>query len=557
MKKYHYLLLACFMLPGVLSAYFEQQTPSEFLGYGIPAFGGKAIYQYSSPFEITPNNHILQTVDGRFGFQNHTIPSDCINTTSNSVNILLNPSRRFVFPFYTWQLYYGCVNQTSGNDITIFFNSTSTPTNVSITNLVSSSPEGLGNFMVDGNYDTGAYCSYTQGSSCNNLFPYNKYNYDEGTNDYNITVFDARVFWYYEHNLTGSIFDEDTLTLITETLNYEIYEDESFYFNGTTNTGTFTYNNITGGDYILKIYNNNYTARYYEINIPQNTGITTKNAYLARNTQNLTLNIRSQSAQLQALENALISIEYQPNSTWVVVEERYSDVSGTAVVAYRNNIRYRFTVSAQGFVTKTFILDPVQFDQYNIYLDPIEASNRITEAIITYNPKIAADNSTTTVQVSFNALYNNLQNYTVVLVYPGGTNTSTGFNPSGSTLNLGVTLSSLTGLQYINATTTYTTSNGVYTNTFNIPIFGGSEYSTWEDSKDNTFGMGDFEREVVATGMIIIIGAVAFLYTGAVGGGFITLLLMGFFVTIGFFNLFAAVPVMVVGGLLVLWRGSQ
>lgn len=554
--KYLFLLSILFVLGGVNAiTYYEPYLQNAYC-YGIGSTGICEL-NYTPPFSYTSINaealygiysvseYYIDTV-----YKNNTVPQNCHD--SSNMRFRLDSLTSTTQGISDMNCHTGSSFQNFGH--ISGFNGVSTPVVGSglsasgVVDLLNSSNPSITNgavYSIPGWYETNQTWKPTG---------------EIGVGGFAWSAaiwYDFNLYWTYNQSINYTVRWENNNSLVTDTITYNLYNDD-WQTNGTTNSSQVYISEIPAGTYTLRINDRYYNVFIEDFISSDINDFDTINgtAYLLSSPNNVTFNVRDDNAQLKVIENALISIAYQNGTEWITVEERRSDVSGIAIAKVDTGKRYRFIVNAEGYQTRTFYLDPVEFNEYNIYLNPLTGTGG-AEAFISYNPKQLQSNTTNTVSATFQAYQEELISYTLLVETPYGSNTTSGVNPQGGTIQTLVTIPATNNIEYANITMNYTTSTGTYTNKVTIPIFTDSVLNTWDSLEDTFFGMSTFERVVVASVMIVIMSSVGFIYGGVLVGGFISLLMIGFFVSIGFFNLLIILPSAIIGIILLVWSSAK
>ena len=169
-------------------------------------------------------------------------------------------------------------------------------------------------------------------------------------NSINITIYDEE---------TQKIINDTTTTLILNNLNSIM---QTLY----TSNGTIYKDDLFGGLWDIAVFNDFYTQRNYFVTIVDDTH-TTLDVWLlnSSNGEAKTFNIRNQEDE--PLEDVFITITNKVNDTYVVVAQKYSDISGQLSIFLKSTTEYRIMLEAAGYTTKIFDLEPAS-SLYNIIL---------------------------------------------------------------------------------------------------------------------------------------------------------------------------------------------
>ena len=189
----------------------------------------------------------------------------------------------------------------------------------------------------------------------------------------NVTV--DSIFTNYTFNLLGvnsiyiNIYREDTLALIGNTSVKAVFDSSSSSFNLSTVNSTIYAENIAPETYIITLSASGFTTRNYILTLEYGSGILL-NAYLGNSSleSDITFVLRDASTT-QLLENVLVSVYHKINSSYVLLEQKYSDIVGTAIFTLDQTKKYRFSLVKSGFETKIFDLQPTS-TSYTVNIIP-------------------------------------------------------------------------------------------------------------------------------------------------------------------------------------------
>lgn len=394
-------------------------------------------------------------------------------------------------------------------------------TNVSFnsTSQFYQAPIILGNntiYVESGNYSI----------TSNNLY---NYNFTAPENTYQFSLYTKNSVYCY-------IYDEATSLFITENV--------TVLFTGPL--GDTTYSTVTGrlyvdflvdGNYTIKAQASNYSLRTYNI-VVGNYSTQSLNIFLTASTSTVILTYLD-SGTAGALEGVSVSQYRLINGSWTLLQTKSSDITGRLQFTFIPNVKYRFYSTFTGYSDKTFDLDPIIFTSYNVLL------NRLSTGL-----NITSDLTGISVQFSPSKYYrgenNNfsfeIQAYPGILTYYyynlsgcfgstawNGTNTIGDIDLYNITLNCGGLFDRIR-LDY-GYRSIYGDNN--YTTYFSI-IPPASFNHTLMSNKNNTYGLGLFDRIVIVTIIILVLAGVTGLVTGSSTAGLmIGAFTLVFFVAIG------------------------
>lgn len=390
------------------------------------------------------------------------------------------------------------------------------------------------------------------------FFDVNGFAYKQTNYTTNFSTYQNQNFTLYTNNsVLVNIFDENT--------NQRIYLNISVTFTGLTetiyytNTSELYVDNLADGNYTVKFLGGNYTLKSYTITVG------------ARSTQNLNAYLSESSPVVftfldfdssAVLPGTTFVQQRLINSTWTVVDTKTSDITGRAQVYYVTGVKYQFVASLSNYQTQSFILDPVLFSTYNVRLQKttsLSPSNTPSGlgVNINYGSNLFYTNQTTSFVWVISSPVGSLVNYTLNVSYPGGEQTFFGNQAIGEQFSHTVNISgaSLTDKVYIKyCYDTTTGSNQCFNYQYGI-IGSYSSYSIM-GNRNQTYGLGTFERILIVTIFVLIVAGLTFFLIGMLPGMLVGLFLYGYFYYVGFIPLWSILPTLLVGVVLIFGRSD-
>lgn len=362
---------------------------------------------------------------------------------------------------------------------------------------------------------------------------------------------------YKTNSVSITIRDEITNNLITENVTIR-WSDNSTTWENTTDTGHLFVHNITATNYTLLFYSTNYSTRTYSISVgPSSHQYLT--AYMISSTYSTIFTIKDIDTGT-ILDGVSITMYKLINSTWTTVESKYNDISGKAQFYYDPIANYRFYLSRTAYEDYIFYLNPILFSTYDVYMTRESVLNYSVDfdgISFIYSPTIFNNNDNTTLNFLISSPNGLLVNYGIAVYYPGGNDSASGVNAIGEQLSVDVNITNATAFDYVILIFNYSTSlAGNRTYTFHLPIQTNITGGTWITLKDKTYGLGIFERMLIATIIIIFVVGIATMVGQSLPGIALGLFLYGFLVFIGFIPLWAILPSMLVGVFFLIWKSG-
>jgi len=486
----------------------------------------------------------------------------CFNISSGSYSVLAQKTNWFD------------INQTVS--ITPLQNNTITVQNMSYTNLTIYAIDGTTNESLSG-YDlligsiANPFFTETATGVTNHTAQLinDTYNvtismpgYATTTGKANISVAGATNYTFIlfkTNSVSISIRDEITNNLITDNVTIR-WTDNSTTWENTTSTGTLFVHNLTASNYTILFYSSNYSTRTYTVSVgPLSTQFLT--AYMISSTYSTIFTVKDQDTG-DIMPDVSFTMSKLVNSTWVTVESKLSDITGKVQVFYDPIGSYRFYLTATDYEDLVFYLNPILFSTYDVRMvkgSLLNYSVDYDDLSIIYSPYTFSNNANTTFNFLIASPEGILTDYGMTLTYPGGSSSASGVNAIGEQLSAQVNISGATSwdtvkLEYnytttISGTRTFTQYLSISTNATTIP-------NTWTANKDETYGLGLFERVLIVTLIVIFAVGIATMVGNPIPGLAIGLFLFGFMVFIGFIPIWSILPSMFIGFLFLVWKSG-
>jgi hypothetical protein len=359
------------------------------------------------------------------------------------------------------------------------------------------------------------------------------------------------LYIYTDNSVRITIYDEATLIILNTTTTSITFQNNVTALVYSTSNGTYYKDGLTDGLWIIKFYSANYSYRTYTITVA-NRSTQTLDAYLTPSAYTTIFTIRD-SQTLTTLEGVSFTIERLNNATYIIVESKSSDISGAVQFGYLPGIEYRFTLTKSGYAGKVFSLNPVLFASYNIYLDRVSSLNNTLNyglISIVYYPKTFYNDQINSLTFTISSPEGVLTNYGVNIKAPGGSNSSQGHNAIGETFTLYFNITGATLFDRVNISYNYTSTVGgtkAYYLEYEIIGTGIGGNNTISGIKNKEYGLGAFEKVLLATLALIFVAGFAYMLSGMAGAIVSGLLVMGVSVYLGFLPLWSVVISFITG----------
>lgn len=354
------------------------------------------------------------------------------------------------------------------------------------------------------------------------------------------------LYIYTINSIRINAFEEDA-SVITQLINVLVtssaFEQSYNFTNGST-----IIEELPDGVYNLRFESSGFTTRSYTVTVASRS-TQELSIYLSNSTSEVTFTVQEEGRST-ALSEARISMYRFINDNWVTVESKLTDITGKAVLTYMSGERYKFVVSKDNYVSKTFELNPILLSSYTVRLNKRETFPDIPQiftASVDFTPKrfVQGNNNLT---LFFNSPEGRLAEYGFVVSYPGGTDSFDGTNAIGKTHTINFNITGAEFLDTVNLTYHYRLVGGVMqTRSFTLPILDVAPDLSFADLRNNDYGLSTFEKLIIVTLTILLVGGLVLLTAGSVVGGAVVVLLLAWFGFLGFIPVWSLAIVILAG----------
>lgn len=368
-------------------------------------------------------------------------------------------------------------------------------------------------------------------------------------------------------NITLFTSNSINITILNQDTGNRIYDNISVTFTGVgvqtyyTNTSQLYVDNLANGAWNLRFTGNGYGITDYTITV-NNQSHQTLNAYLVSG--NYTTIFTVLNNDNTPLENANIGVERQFNASYVNIQTLTTDITGKATLYYTPSAPYRFTVTKNGYQSRTFNLSSILYTDYTIYLSNQltgNYGNPFTDVIVSINPSVVNNNALANISVNINSPVGSLLNYSYQIIYTpvGVVGYYNASNSYGDTSLRVVNISSATYSDQLYIDLTYTsTLSGTINNRYPLTILNVATGSyTIAKLKSNDYGLGWFEKIGISTLILVVVVGYSFVLAGIGGSLVIGMLTEGVLVYLGMMPLYGALISMFVGFILLIRFGGN
>jgi hypothetical protein len=366
---------------------------------------------------------------------------------------------------------------------------------------------------------------------------------------------------YNTNSILFTILDESTGAAVTENITIK-FTTNSTEFTNTSNLSYFYISSLNVTEYLITFSSTTYQARTYTITIG-NRSYQTLTAYLTNSTSQ-TLFTVIDADNSEVLSNTLSTMYKIVGGSWVPVESKYTDITGKVLFSYVAGTNYRFYLSKTGYEPTVFTLSPILFATYDIKMTKstsINYSQDYDKLSVIYSPSYFTNGTLSTFYFLISSPYGTLVSYSVKVTEPGGaTNSSTGVNAIGEQINLKFTPNATSVFDTVRVDYSYiTTLSGLRNFTVllpvNIPDSTGYN-NTFMANIDRTYGLGIFERILIATLVVLMVAGIATMVGQPIPGLALGLFIFGYMAYIGFIPLWAILPSMFIGFMFLTWKSG-
>lgn len=376
----------------------------------------------------------------------------------------------------------------------------------------------------------------------------------------NDTFLNDSIILFSENSIYMHIYNELGVT-ITQLVNIKLTSNAT-EINVNTSNGTYYISELDPNEYQILFASSGYTSRTYTVTVGNLTD-QYLNAYLSNSsyTYPTTFTITDYDTST-ALENVLCTQYKYINGSWVALESKYSDITGKAIFYYENSTNYRFYLTKEDYDNYIFYLNPVLYSSYDIKMSKSVLVNYtvdLDKLSVIYSPTLFTNNEAAVFNWLIHSPDGILINYGITVTYPGGFFTDTGNNAIGGQLSGVVNITNATIWDSVRLDYYYTTSlSGRRNFTFTLPIIwnGSTNATAFTHNLETTYGLGVFERVLVATLVFIFVVGIATLVGQPLPGLALGMLVLFYMTYLGFIELWLFLPSMLIGVLFITWKSG-
>lgn len=356
---------------------------------------------------------------------------------------------------------------------------------------------------------------------------------------------------YNEAN--GSSLNGTSVTIYT-------YNGTTLIQTNTTSTGEISFYELIPANYTFRFEATNFAVKEYYVEVG-NRSFQTLNAYMLQ-TAYTTIFTFLDETNGNTIQDVTLIIQRYINGSLQVVSSLTSDITGRVQFNYQQNTPYYFTASKTGYNTKPYTLNPILFSSYNVKVTPSTTQTYESDysgVTITYTPTFFTNGQVNTLSFTFGSPEGRLNAYGFNVTYKGITSQDTGSNAYGEVLSTTINITGASFQDTAQVRYYYTTSDGATNNyAFNIQIVGSQSGNyTIFSNKGQTYGLGDFERILILTIIIILVVGAGTMFSGQFIGGVLGMFVLGFFGYMEFISWWVTYPTLVFLFVYIVWGSSR
>lgn len=418
--------------------------------------------------------------------------------------------------------------------------------------------------LISSNTNFSFYWNYSVNSQ--------QYNTTNHTQELYIPILSTNCSLYPTIALNFTLLDEDTNLPITGYMSWIMTYFSNAYsnsisgnINGTSSQAFCIYPAFGSFNANISLeYMNSpssFTSRTYESNshvIDNSTEIIP--LLLLLNPTDVTFHVID-DANNDLLGVQVMAYRYYPSSgNYTKVGTEYTDNSGNVIFGLKQGAaQYRFEFYQDGILKLNTTTFKIFSTEYTIILERdiiVNTSQDFDGINILIDPSVFNNGTTTTLFFQIFSTDGLLTGYGYNVTYPSGTASASGTINIGQVLSSNLTINSDSVFDTVRIDYYYVTNlsgRRNFTKYISINFVGNN---TFMANKDQTYGLGIFERLLITTGTSITVIGIAALIGQVVAGLALVLFLMGYFVFIGFIPLWSVLITMLVGVLILIWKSG-
>lgn len=368
-------------------------------------------------------------------------------------------------------------------------------------------------------------------------------------------------------NHTFRMFQRDSIfiNIFNQTDGVRIFEEITISFilgavqtQNVTTTSSFFATNLTAGNYTISFVGENYSKVSYEVVVVAGSN-QSLNAYLPHIgiTDQVIFEILDVSSG-SVIEGVSIAISRFIEDALTQFLVIFTDVTGRAAFKFEEDTEYQFVLTKDGFVTKTFVLNPVLFNEYTTKMERTTGQENTIDysgVNVLFNPQQFFNNQNHNITFQFISPTGTFDTYGFNVTWKNTVLSGNGINANGQIFTTNLSISNAGFSELVTMTYFYKTTFGeekVFSYTFTVITFGTNN-NTMLANRNQTYGLGVFERTVFATVWAVFVGGAAATAGGAPAAAMAGIFIFAIFAYIGFLEFWIAIIPIVILVLVLAW----
>ena len=305
-------------------------------------------------------------------------------------------------------------------------------------------------------------------------------------------------------------------------------------------------------------YNLGASYSHYDFDAYLNNETQQLTLYTQPSTQTTTFTVKDKDTN-DNLADVLTTMYRRISGNWEVIESKTTDITGRAQFSYQPEVEYRFFFAKADYENYIFYLNPILFSSYDVKMTQSIVLNETQDydrVALIYSPTLfynGENNFTFLIQ----SPYSELTAYGYSLTYPGGSTSEAGSDSVGSQLDSTFTITGATNFDRLRLDYYYDTElSGLRNFTFYYAISVPTSNYTMVEIRDQKYGLGLFERVLIAVSIVVLVVGIASLIGQPIPGMALGLIILGYLTYIGLVPIWASIISIMLGLLFIGMKGE-
>jgi len=352
-----------------------------------------------------------------------------------------------------------------------------------------------------------------------------------------------------------TLLDGDGISLNGVNVSMAFNSDDNYYVFW-SDQGNRTFYDILDGVYEIVFSALGYASRTY-VSTVADYPTTYFTVYLINSSSTVVFTVKDEYNG-DTIHDAVGTMQRSILGNYTTVESKETDITGRIRFSYAEDENYRFIFNKDGYESLIFYLNPIIFSEYDIFMTPTTVVNGTDDYAgisLVYGPTEFYNDENHAFSFVISSPAGELQEYGYTLTYSSGSSTESGNNALGGTLTSDFVISGATVYDTVQFDYYYrTVASGFknFTLFYDISVIGTN--NTFMGIRDRTFGLGLFERHLIAVLGAFFIAGVAVLLGRPLPGLVLGLFWLGIMAYIEFIPLWSVLISIAVG---LVFIGSQ